>query len=190
MTSIADDLLPRCTVRITVRGQHSGTGFFVAPQIVATCAHVIESQSYPGEAIGAADLSVVDGAGHEHDVEVRAFVPKPKNDLALLRLRSASQHPCVLLDATPILARDKLHTFAFPKDNLEGVPRPLTADGRTGNMRWALGHGQVQRGMSGAPLLNLRTGGVCGIVNRTRGQQTDLGGYAVPVSVLLETDKA
>ena len=36
-------------------------------------------------------------------------------------------------------------------------------------------------GFSGAPLLNRRTGAVCGIIRRTRNEETDLGGYAIPV---------
>jgi hypothetical protein len=198
MISIADDLLPRCTVRIRVRDQHSGSGFFVAPQTVATCAHVIESLSRPDRATAAAEIRVVGSDGQAREVDVRGFAPKPESDLALLKLRVPVPHRCVLLDATPIIARDKMHTFAYPKvrdDGVptvleDGVPRPFNADGRTGDRRWALGQGQVQRGMSGAPLLNLRTGGVCGVVNRTRGQETNLGGYALPIADLLALEKA
>jgi hypothetical protein len=39
--------------------------------------------------------------------------------------------------------------------------------------------------MSGAPLLNQRTGKVCGIVKFTRDRSFDLGGGAVPTSVIL-----
>src|SRR5262249_54205479 len=44
---------------------------------------------------------------------------------------------------------------------------------------------QGRPGMSGAPLLNQRTGKVCGVVKFTRDRSTDLGGGAVPVSVVL-----
>src|SRR5262245_56551323 len=39
--------------------------------------------------------------------------------------------------------------------------------------------------MSGAPLLNQRTGKVCGVVKFTRDRSIDLGGGAVPISVVL-----
>jgi hypothetical protein len=40
--------------------------------------------------------------------------------------------------------------------------------------------------MSGAPLLNQRTGKVCGIVKFTRDRSFDLGGGAIPTRVILE----
>jgi hypothetical protein len=46
--------------------------------------------------------------------------------------------------------------------------------------------GQIIPGLSSAPVLNMRTGSVCGVVIRTRGQQTDLGGRAVPAAVLAQ----
>ncbi|MEN8446805.1 MAG: hypothetical protein ABG776_17545, partial [Cyanobacteria bacterium J06555_13] len=39
-----DELLQHCTVRIEVPGQKGwGTGFFVAPGLILTCAHVVKS---------------------------------------------------------------------------------------------------------------------------------------------------
>jgi len=46
--------------------------------------------------------------------------------------------------------------------------------------------GQVRPGMSGSPLLNQRTGKVCGIVKFTRDRSFDLGGGAIPTHVILE----
>jgi hypothetical protein len=40
--------------------------------------------------------------------------------------------------------------------------------------------------MSGAPVLNLRTGAVCGILNRTRSSTAALGGFAISVERLFE----
>lgn len=45
--------------------------------------------------------------------------------------------------------------------------------------------GLIRPGFSGAPLLNLRTGKVCGIVKFTRDRSIDLGGGAVPTAVIL-----
>lgn len=190
MSNIADDLLPRCTVRIAVRGKHAGSGFFVAPGLVATCGHVIAAPADPRTPVAVKHIAVNDAAGAAHEVEVvAAFQVPPDDDLALLKLRVARPGPCVLLDATPTVARDELHTFAYPKGHEEGLPRSLNAEGRTGAGQLAFTQGQVQRGMSGAPLLSLRTGGVCGVINRTRGQMTDLGGYAIPIASLLALHK-
>jgi len=37
-------------------------------------------------------------------------------------------------------------------------------------------------------VLNLRTGGVAAVLNRTRDQEQDLGGYAIPAKTLAELD--
>ena len=37
-------LLEQCTLRVSVPGGH-GTGFFVAPQLILTCAHVVKSDN-------------------------------------------------------------------------------------------------------------------------------------------------
>lgn len=47
-----------------------------------------------------------------------------------------------------------------------------------------LKQGQSRPGLSGAPLLNLRTGGVCGIVKSSRDRDSDLGGRAVPITCI------
>ncbi|MFC4013561.1 NACHT domain-containing protein [Nonomuraea purpurea] len=48
-----------------------------------------------------------------------------------------------------------------------------------------LKEGQVRPGMSGAGVLNLRTGAVCGILVATRDRNSDLGGRAIPVRTVL-----
>ncbi|WP_253194480.1 hypothetical protein [Streptomyces sp. MP131-18] len=47
-----------------------------------------------------------------------------------------------------------------------------------------LGGGQAVPGMSGGPLLNLRTMGVCGVLKTTRDAAQPTGGWGVPVGVL------
>src|SRR3954468_20090922 len=88
--SIEDDLLPACTVRIAVRNEHSGSGFFVAPRLIATCAHVIQSPSDPKTHIQASELHVVGYKQERYDVEVKEF--DAGADLALLRVMNASTH--------------------------------------------------------------------------------------------------
>jgi hypothetical protein len=39
------DLLQDCTVKIPTSGQGWGTGFFVAPGQLLTCAHVVQAQT-------------------------------------------------------------------------------------------------------------------------------------------------
>jgi len=49
--------------------------------------------------------------------------------------------------------------------------------------------GEARPGFSGAPLLNRRTGAVCGVMVLTRGESTLMGGRGIPTSVVLEQFK-
>lgn len=46
---------------------------------------------------------------------------------------------------------------------------------------------QVVPGLSGSPVMNIRTRKVCGIVKRTRDETTNLGGRAVPSRIILNS---
>jgi hypothetical protein len=96
-----DDLLRRCTVRLRIpRDGSQGTGFWVAPGLLLTCAHVVETaqaQSLPVEI--ASDGRTVSG-------RIVAFFAKPYPDLALLRCDELPNHRCVYLNAD-IALQDK-----------------------------------------------------------------------------------
>jgi hypothetical protein len=177
--SISDRELRACTVRVDIRGTPKGSGFMVLPGQVVTCAHVLGAAA-PAVAT---DIEVVDVDGTRDGVEAVADL-WVDDDLAVLRVASGMRRPCVLLiEGQRVL--DQFVTFGYPERRPEGVPRVLRADGATGTDRLlSLSEGQVQPGMSGAPLLNLRTGGVCGVLSLTRNPQLDLGGYAIPIELL------
>ena len=182
--------LRACTVRIDVAGAPKGTGFFVAPSHVVTCEHVL------GGATEGIRLSDLDGV--EYSVVKVADISE-EDDLAVLRVRQAdasdddhlavngkpaAEHPCALLIGGQRF-NDEFITFGYPERHREGIASPLKAEGHTGDERLLkLGQGQVQPGMSGAPLLNTRTRGVCGVLSLTRNEQMALGGYAVPIERL------
>ncbi|MGH3040161.1 MAG: CHAT domain-containing protein [Gaiellaceae bacterium] len=183
--TIQDDLLPEATVRIDRAGRHAGSGFFVAPGTVVTCDHVVRLSS----TAAAPQLTITDSTGATHPVEeVSVLSPTGEDDLASLRV-AVSDHLCVLLDAA-FRVGDKLHSFGYPQGHTWGVPTGLTSEGEEPgpHPRVKVREGQVQPGMSGSPVLNLRTGGVFGILKKTRGERTDLGGYAIPVTTLFKLD--
>jgi hypothetical protein len=182
--TIQDDLLAKATVRIDSGGRPVGSGFFVSPGTVVTCDHVVQATRLSSK-VAAPQLTVTDSSGAQHAVEsVSVLSSVEEDDLATLRVPVAG-HACVLLDVG-FRAGDELHTFGYPKGHPEGVPTGLTSEGETGgaNPRVKVSEGQVQPGMSGSPVLNLRTGGVFGVLKKTRGERTDLGGYAIPVAAL------
>jgi hypothetical protein len=181
--TIDGDLLPACTVRVEVGGQHAGTGFFAAPGVVVTCAHVIGSLAMTSNE-AETDIQIATGP------VLRPAWPilvSAEADLALLRLTNVDKDPCVLVDVS-LRPRDPLHTFGYPGKHKEGVPTTLESEGLTGGLRQKLKGGQVAPGMSGSPVLNLRTGGVCGVLKSTRDDRQDLGGYAIPIAALLRLD--
>lgn len=184
--TIADDALPPCCVRIDVNGLHAGSGFFVAPGTVVTCHHVLKLVDLSSEEAGGS-VSIVSPAGGTYRLlDAREWSPAEEDDLAIVRVEPADDHPFVLLD-TGLRARDELHTFGFPEGYANGAPATLVAEGWMDADRWLkVAQGQVRRGMSGSPVLNLRTGAVCGILKRSSDPGQALGGYAVSVRRLLK----
>lgn len=176
-----DDLLRRCTVRLRIsRDGRQGTGFWVAPGLVLTCAHVVETaqaQSAPVE---------ITGDGRTYPGQIVAFLAKPYPDLALLRCDELQNHPCVYVHAD-IALQDRLYSYGYTDLYSNGDSATFEYEGPTDTGSGALlklKEGQSRPGLSGAPLLNLRTGGVCGIVKSSRDVETDLGGRAVPITCI------
>jgi tetratricopeptide (TPR) repeat protein len=191
-------LLRRCVVQVHA-GHEFGTGFFVAPGEVLTCAHVI---------YGAGEITVAwDGGSSAASVVVAlpaigigdhaaAFYPFP--DVALLQLTNPPEgHSCVRLDAAePVAGRqpDLLRLDGFTKGERapgEVVQSPVGLEyegplDEPGGRVFKLKGGQVIGGFSGGPLLNLRTGRVCALVDSTRNERSDLGGFGIPVAGFLD----
>ncbi|NJO73569.1 MAG: NACHT domain-containing protein [Leptolyngbyaceae cyanobacterium RM1_406_9] len=174
-----EHLLQQCTVKLTHR-QGWGTGFFVAPGWILTCAHVVQA------------AEPIQVQWHQENW-LQAIVERSLShpyDLALLRvaLPTHINPPCVYLDEEA-QSRDPLYLFGYPDEgDRNGEPRTFNCDGITGSAIASIlfNLGQVRPGMSGSPLLNQRTGKVCGIVKFTRDRSSDLGGGAVPTRVVLE----
>ncbi|MEQ9624771.1 trypsin-like peptidase domain-containing protein [Coleofasciculus chthonoplastes] len=179
--SHVENLLQQCTVKLSLPGGW-GTGFFVAPEWILTCAHVVKGAK--GEPIQVRWQMQQNWS----QAVVEDLLPDPY-DLALLRvtLLTDANPPCVYLDGA-IQSRDPLYLFGYPDREFDnGCPVTFNCEGVTGDepglIKFKLG--QVRPGMSGAPLLNQRTGKVCGMVKFTRDRSFDLGGGAVPTTVIL-----
>lgn len=173
-------LLERCTVRLSTPST-SGTGFFVAPGLILTCAHVIEDSQ-------GNQTSVTVGWGDQtYYAKILRVLPSYP-DLALLKLENTpSAHPCVLLHEA-VQDDDKLRSYGYSEKYSHGDPASFVFEGMTGGPEKLLKfkEGEAVFGFSGAPLLNRRTGCVCGVLSITRGQNTLMGGRGIPTSVVLE----
>ncbi len=160
----------------------TGTGFFIAPQTVLTCEHVVGNGSGP-----------VRGLWNDRELELhRDGRPRGDNppDLALLRLEERLAHPFAAL-APSVSLGDELWTWGFPAGPYSsGDAVTLRYDGPSqrhdGELIRASG-ARLTPGFSGAPVLNQRTGGVCGVVRL--GEKTDPTVRLVPADMILDIYK-
>jgi Trypsin-like peptidase domain len=192
----AKTLLASCSARVDTDSATAGTAFFVAPEYAITAAHVV------GGAVGLA-VRLVEGPdcwpGHVADVHPRtgelpaAGVPYPAPDLALIRIGDGVEHGCALLGELTLHSRvlTRGYTLRFPADGptAETERFRLSGDLETpcpGCTLLKLGGGEVTLGMSGAPVLDLSTEVVIGMLRTSRKLDSDLGGWVVPARVIRE----
>lgn len=174
-----DKLLQQCTLRLKVAGDR-GTGFFVAPGWILTCAHTVKK---------AGNLPV---DLYWQDRNYKAIIEKCQAetylDWAVLRLEDpVPDHPCVHLDPSDPILGDRFYVYGYPKDYPDGDSATVEYEGegfKANSPLYKLKEGQLKAGFSGSALLNQRTGKVCGIVNLSRHPDLDLGGRAVPLKVI------
>ncbi len=127
------------------------------------------------------------GRGEFIEAVLDQILPEPF-DLALLRLTHPNLNSsCVYLDKS-VQPNDPLYSYGYSDILPDGDPVTLYCEGISGGevpfIKFKAG--QVRPGLSGSPLLNLRTRKVCGIVKFTRDRTTDLGGGGIPTSLILE----
>ncbi|MBT8228588.1 MAG: trypsin-like peptidase domain-containing protein [Dactylosporangium sp.] len=163
-------------------GGFRGSGFFIAQDTVLTCAHV---------AGDAGDRVTVRWRGRGIDGVVRRASPRagrsriaPYPDLALVTVSPQWQHPVVLLDdhlpnsGTTLAVAGHAQNYG---SEIVGVDGRFTFGGLNDRMI-RLNGDEITPGMSGAPVLDGATGGVCAVTKATRTvHQPAGGGVAVPV---------
>ncbi len=172
-----------------------GTAFFVAPGKLLTCAHVA-TREHPSRIVWHGE-----SGRHELAVTIEQRVPDdpavdpyPTPDVVLLAVDGVvPEHPTVWLDTAE--PGEDLWAFGYPKEYNEYVAlgnparfRP-TGSGETeeaGGWVYKLKANRLRGGMSGSPLLDLKTGRVVGMIKRTLDSQQALGGYAVPMTAIFD----
>lgn len=151
-------LLKRCTVKITALNCSTwGTGFLVAPRLILTCAHVV----------GLLSQSTFTIHWHDSDYCSEATILEihPESDLALLGLTTTPADAIYVLLDNEIAIGDRLCTYGYGDDYSNGTPITFEYKGLTNDNAPSIKFeaGRIPPGLSGAPLLNQRTGRVCGI---------------------------
>jgi tetratricopeptide (TPR) repeat protein len=178
-----DELLRLCTVELTTTKGDRGTGFFVAPGKIITCAHVVNKTQ-------ANEIKIRWG---EHNITASNLsLPKDENiDLVILDISIGETdcYPCVYLGAEAN-SYDNLYSYGYPKPAHDGDSMICTCTGLSDADRilTLTGH-DIRPGFSGAPLLNKNTKKVCGIVIQERQAVTEkvfraTGGLAIPTKII------
>ncbi|AVT39642.1 hypothetical protein C6W10_27975 [Plantactinospora sp. BB1] len=191
-----EELLQAATVALEVPAPSGvpparGTGFLLAPGFVATCAHVLAEDGNPlpevvrGHAVAA-------GTQLALAVDPQfCFRSAAGLDLAILVIRDSS--PAV--DLTPVLPSpvvavgDTLWTFGHPDGMFRaGQPASLVYEGESRRsehdaLRLLRAHGTpLTKGFSGSPVVNRRTGAVCGMVCTSN---TTGGAHMLPITEII-----
>ena len=182
MTRAQEELLRAATVRLVVAGpggEIAGTGFFVAPGIVATCAHVVGATQ---EALPAAVRGRIVAARRDIALEADAewYFRKVADDVDLAFLRAPQDAADVFAPLSAVSeVGDPLWTFGHPAGRFregqsaafsyQGPSRlePIPAAAGEARAAWEPGRvvgTPVGGGYSGSAVLNRRTGGIAGML--------------------------
>jgi Trypsin-like peptidase domain len=191
----ASDLLASCSARLDTGAGPQGTAFFVAPGYAVTAAHVVGG----GDGLPV-QLSEGTHSWHGHVVDVRPAVGEIDDatlyaapDIALVEIDDGPEHACALLGRqfpegeARVIARGYTRTFNEVTVTAETETFRLTGILETsdpGCTLLKLGLGEVTQGMSGAPVLELATGDVIGMLRTSRQLGSNLGGWVVPADLL------
>ncbi len=170
-------ILRDCVVRIDLGDQQIATGFFIGQDLAVSCAHVVR------------DKRRISVRWKERTslAEVLEVSDSKYPDVALLKC-DFDYHPAVLLEPA-IEIGDTLLARGFTENYNEGDDLTLVFEGFSGDRRMRLlklKAGQIEPGFSGAPLFNLRTRCVVGMVKTTRNRDYSMGGRAIPATAILQ----
>ena len=164
------DYLSRCIFRVEA-GDRAGSGFFVAPGLIVTSARLVEdpeSGDFP-----LSEVSVRRNGSREAARVVR-YAASPDPDLAVLEVAGAV--PAVVCMYAPRRAGDTLYVCGATGANAHPTSISVDAPAQEGHvLRFET---PLPAGLEGAPVLNLRTGGVCAVV--TRGTMSSTGSVRIP----------
>ncbi|HUI61232.1 MAG TPA: trypsin-like peptidase domain-containing protein, partial [Steroidobacteraceae bacterium] len=187
LRELAADCRVRVGLDIADAPEEGGSGVWIAPGKVLTCAHVVP----------AGRNTKVEVGWHDHTLSgiVTDQVPNtardglwPYPDLAVIAVDGAPEHPCAWLsEAVPM---HDLVAFGHSAALGEGLRQADVGGWRGGShvfgegRFWQFKGNELVSGMSGGPVLDVSSGAVCGIVTVSIGEGADRGGYVMPVEGL------
>lgn len=187
-------------------GTQYGTGFFIAPGMILTCAHVVVLDQGCGS-LGK-DISL-NWRGRIAPAQVVHLTNFPFPDLAILTV-AWSDNPYLRLgedirqsNASPnqyvfkgfpdggpssggMLSFDDTKNYFFD-ENGHPLDTPIAPTGSRNAHLLKFKDSIIRVGQSGSPVLAIPTDSVCGVLRTNRSQNLPLGGLAIPVSYVKKT---
>jgi tetratricopeptide (TPR) repeat protein len=172
-----------------------GAGFFVAPGKVLTCLHVVGDSPdlvvrWERDGCPATTAPVIGrvAALADRGRPIPAL-EQDYPDIAILQVDGPAGHPCVGIDLDWPSSHDSFQVFGYPREGgaVRLTPARLIYRGTHGTQPTAfldLASDTIKPGMSGAAVLNLRSGGVCGVVVASKHPSHPDGALAIPWSAI------
>ena len=162
-----------------------GTGFFIAPSTIVTCAHVVSVELENNYSV----------YWNNEKLVIKDIIRSNSNypDLALVILQDNFDHPLAFLHSG-VGINDDLYLYGYPDGpTRQGDSITLRYEGLglvkandTNALMLKVKDGQILGGFSGSPILNLRTGAICSIIAWSRDVYSNLGGRAVSVDEIMK----
>ena len=174
------------TVKICTEDDYLlGTGFFVLPNQILTCYHVI--RNHKNIRLSYKNGSVINPNGNKN---IKVIYEAPDKDLALIELKENivdSNQFCLMLSNRVQMGND-CYSFGFSKE-LFNADTILTkyVDKVGDSKEWIkLKDDRIINGFSGSGLINLKNGHVVGVVSESLSTSLNLGGLAIPTDIIFE----
>lgn len=163
------DLLAKYSVKIKISNDKMGTGFFIGTGKILTCAHVVAGYTDETKIVW----------NHEEYKISKVVYPRIVNDLAIIYADIENSNFALIGEEN--ISKQTLYSFGYTNDCPEGEPITLEFEGY-GSELYAVKKGQIKQGMSGAAVLDISKGVVCGVIKRTKDPNSDLGGRVIPLT--------
>jgi hypothetical protein len=182
-------------VRIPAVGVTGGTGFFVAPGVIVSCAHVVAGPDGMAAEMVTVEWEDVNLVGRVSGISSATDGTPgswPLPDLCVIEVDVPPQgHPWVILGDLPKAKSPEVYLSGFSDVYGEGTAlfqaMSCRLDGPedlAGGTVWRIADCEIAPGMSGGPVLDLRSGVVCAITTATRTH--GMGGLAIPAMAIQE----
>jgi hypothetical protein len=122
-----EQLLPSYTVRV-ISGDSKGTGFFVAPGLILTCARVVKDLYDPKRPTAKPITVLWNTQQYSAQIREQEYFPSPYPDLALIHADELLEPPCVYLD-NDVQLSDELYSYGYVVEHEAGAPALFRYEG-------------------------------------------------------------